>query len=210
MISSSKVLLRVGKLSHKLLPTLCVSTFYVEQLKSFILDGDDILGVHLPRGTLNFVRTIVSRTSSYIVSFNSLCWAVEQFKSFIFGKTIRGSPPRRAPKFCPNNCLINNFLLCEFQLSMLSSSKVSFLRPFGSSPRRPPNLVKIIVSPTTSYIVSFNFIRQAVQNGPFLAHILEGSPLTWSLIKTICKQPTIGLYFHQLSDLYIKRSRKNW
>jgi len=53
---------------------------------------------------------------------------------------------------------------------MLSSSKVSFF--LGGFSVRPPNLVKIIVSHTTSYIVSFNFLCQAVQNGPFLAHIL--------------------------------------
>jgi len=39
--------------------------------------------------------------------------------------------PRKTPKFGPNNCHTNNFLHCEFQLSMFSSSKVSFLgRPF--------------------------------------------------------------------------------
>jgi len=53
---------------------------------------------------------------------------------------------------------------------MLSNSKVLFLgdnfggvRPLGG----PPNLVKIIVSQTTSYIVSFNFLCQAVQIGHF-------------------------------------------
>jgi len=35
--------------------------------------------------------------------------------------------PQKTPKFGPNNSLTNNFLHCEFQLSMFSSSKVLFL-----------------------------------------------------------------------------------
>jgi len=94
---------------------------------------------------------------------------------------------------------------------MLSSSKASFLGAIlgDSLPGGLPSLVKIIVSHAISYIVSFNFLCQVVQNSPFLAHILEESPLTWSLIKTICKQLTIGLHFHQLSGFYIKRSRRS-
>jgi len=87
-----------------------------------------------------------------------------------------GSPPLRTPKFGQNNCLTYNFLHSEFQLFMLSSSKVSFLGGHfgGSSPVRPQNLVKIIVSHTTSCIVSFNFLCRAVQNGPFFGHSLGG------------------------------------
>jgi len=48
-------------------------------------------------------------------------------------------------------------------------------------------LVKIIVSHTTSYIVSFNFLRQAVQNDPFLGPRFWGSPLSWALQTTIYK-----------------------
>jgi len=105
---------------------------------------------------------------------------------------LGGSPPLRTPKFGRNNCLTYNFLHSEFQLSMLSSSKVLF---WGVNiggvlpPVRHPNLIKIIVSHTTSYIVSFNFLCQAIQNGPFFDPHFGGSPLTWSLIKTICKQP---------------------
>jgi len=48
-----------------------------------------------------------------------------------------------------------------------------------------PNMVKIIVSHATFYMVSFNFIVcQAVQNGPLFSPHFWGSPLTWSLIKT--------------------------
>jgi len=44
---------------------------------------------------------------------------------------LGGLPPNRTLKFCPNNCLTNIFLDCEFQFSMLSSLKVSFLgKPF--------------------------------------------------------------------------------
>jgi len=40
----------------------------------------------------------------------------------------------------------------------------------------------------------------------FFSPHFGGSPSTWSLKKTICKQPPIGLPFHHLSDLYIKQS----
>jgi len=73
-----------------------------------------------------------------------------------------------------------------------------------------PNLVRIIVSITTSYIVSFKFLRQAVQKWPFFwAGLLDRSPLTWGLKKAKSKQPIRGLTFHQLSDFYIKRSRRS-
>jgi len=44
-----------------------------------------------------------------------------------------------------------------------SRKQTSWVHPGG-----PPNLLRIIVSQTISYIVSFNFLRQAVQNGRFL------------------------------------------
>jgi len=37
--------------------------------------------------------------------------------------------PRKTSKFSQNNCLTNNFLHCEFQLSMSSRSKWLFFRP---------------------------------------------------------------------------------
>jgi len=37
-------------------------------------------------------------------------------------------------------------------------------------------LVKIIVSHTTFYIVSFNALHQAIQNGSFVARIFWGEP----------------------------------
>jgi len=97
----------------------------------------------------------------------------------------RVSPPLRTPKFGQNNCLTNNFLHCEFQLFMLSSSNVSFLGShFGEfSPRKAPNFVKIIVSHTTSYIVSFNFLCQAVQNGSFFGPHFGGKPFDVELNK---------------------------
>jgi len=155
-----------------------------------------------PEEPTNLVRTIVSQTFFYIVSLKFQCWAVQKFR---FGEPFGGFVLSEDPKFGQNISLTYNFLHSEFQLSMLSSSKVLFWR---FSPRRPPYLVKIFVSLTTSYIVSFNFQRQAVQNGPFWAHIL-GSPFTWGLKNKICKQPPIGFPFHQLSVFYIKRSRGN-
>jgi len=85
--------------------------------------------------------------------------------TFWEGPFWKVAPPHlKTPKFSQNNCLTyNNFLHCEFHLTMLSNSKV-FEKPFWEffPPGGPPNLVKIIVSHTTSYIVSFNFLRQAV------------------------------------------------
>jgi len=95
------------------------------------------------------------------------------------GRRGRRSSHQEDPRFFgQNKCLTNNFLHCEFQLSMLSSLKVSFRRQFGVfvPPQRTPNLVKIIVLQTTSYIISFNFLRQAVKNGPFLGpHFWRGA-----------------------------------
>jgi len=45
--------------------------------------------------------------------------------SFWDGHFEEVCPPRRTPKF-GQNCVTNNFLHCEFQLSTLSSSKVLF------------------------------------------------------------------------------------
>jgi len=95
------------------------------------------------------------------------------------------------------------FLLLQF----LCTKEVHKFKAHFSLPRGPPNLVKIIVSHATSYIVSFNFLRQSIQNSSFWARFLE-SPLMWGLKKTICKYPVIGLPFHQLSDFYIKRSSR--
>jgi len=62
---------------------------------------------------------------------------------------------------------------------MLSSSKVLFFgRNFGEfSPRGPPNLVKIIVPHTASYIVSFNFLREPFKID-FFGPTFWGSPLS--------------------------------
>jgi len=54
------------ELSHKQLPTLWVSTFYVEQFECFILE------VPPAGGPPNLVRLIVSKTTSCIVNFNFL------------------------------------------------------------------------------------------------------------------------------------------
>jgi len=89
---------------------------------------------------------------------------LSSLKVLFLGKPFWGSP-WRAPKFCPNNCLTNNFLICEFQLSMLSSSQVLFLGAIlrGLPPEGLPTLVKIIVSPITFYIINFKFLCWAVQ-----------------------------------------------
>jgi len=88
--------------------------------------------------------------------------------------------------FVPNNYLTNNFLHCEFQPSMFSNSKVSlwegqFGGGGGGLPKRktpPPgnqlNLVQTIVSQTTSYIVSFNFLCSAAQKFHLRRDIMGG------------------------------------
>jgi len=55
------------------------------------------------------------------------------FKSFISGVF-----PLEDSNFGQNNCLTDNFLYCEFQLSMFSSLKVLFRGAIlgGSSPRK--------------------------------------------------------------------------
>jgi len=108
---------------------------------------------------------------------------LSSLKYFLGEDILGGSLPQRAPKFCPNNCLTNNFLLCEFQLSMAEQLKSSNFGGFAPPPREPPNLFKIIVLRTTFYIVSFNFLCQAVQNGPFFSPHFEGKPFDVELNK---------------------------
>jgi len=106
-------------LSHKHLPTLYVSTFYVGQLKSFILGGSP------PPERPEILSEQLSHEHLPALWVSTLY--VKQFKSYFWRSHFGGSLPRRAPKFCPNNCLTNDFLLCELQFSMRSSSKVLFL-----------------------------------------------------------------------------------
>jgi len=130
-------------LSHKHLPPVWVSTLYVEQFKSFIL-GEAILGVRPPEGS----QIIVSHTT--LPTFWVSTFSVEQFKSIIFeGPFGRVRFPPKDSKFDQSNCLISNFLHCEFQLFILSRSKWPFFGPY-----------------------------------------FKESPLTWSFIKTTCKQPS--------------------
>jgi len=73
------------------------------------------------------VRFIVSQTTFYIVNFNFLCSASEVKKFHFFGRRHFGEASLSGnSKFGQNSCRTNNFLLCEFQPPMLSSSKVSF------------------------------------------------------------------------------------
>jgi len=127
----------------------------------------------------NLVRLIVSQITSYIVSFNILCSAVQKFR--FGGDILGGFLPPEEPQIWLNNCLPSNFLHCEFQLYMFSSSKVLYRGHFGgSSPRRALNLVRLIVSEISSYIVSFNFLVLAVQKfhfkGPFGEGVIFGKP----------------------------------
>jgi len=76
-----------------------------------------------------------------------------------------------SPRGTPNLVKIIISRVLTFYVKQLNIWGVCSPHP----PPRTPNLVKIIVSRTTSYVVSFNFLCQAIQNGPFLAHIL-GEP----------------------------------
>jgi len=78
----------------------------------------------------------------------------------------------------------------------------------GSPSRRTPKFGQ-------NNCFTYNFLHYEFQpftssctKWPFFGPHIGGSPLTWSLIKTICKQSPIGLYFHQLSGFYIKWSRR--
>jgi len=125
----------------------------------------------------------------------------------------RGFAPQRIPKFCPNNCYTNIFLHYGFQLSMLSCSKNftlggPFLALGGwrfASPRGSPNLVQTIVSQTSSYITSFNFLCWAVQKFHLGRAILRGrgssppeDPQIWfpgrplNLVQTVVSQTTFN------------------
>jgi len=95
---------------------------------------------------------------------------------------------RKTPKFGLTNCLTNNFLHCEFQLSMLSSLKVSFGEVRPPPPGGSPNLLQIIASQTTSYIVSFNFLYWAVQKLHYGRVRPFGRPP--NLVQTIVSQKT--------------------
>jgi len=72
-----------------------------------------------PQEPPNLVQLIVSQIISYIMSFNFLWWVVQKFhfRGPFIGGVLR-------PKFGPNNCITNNFLHYDLQLSMLSSSKI--------------------------------------------------------------------------------------
>jgi len=126
----------------------------------------------------NLFRLIVSQLPILRVS----AFYVQQFKSFILGKSALAellqwgrSSFKRTPKFGQNTCLTDKFLHCEFYLFMFSSSKVSFFwgRIFGKSfwgvprPEDPQNLVRVIGSQTTYYIVSFNLLPPPWRNPKF-------------------------------------------
>jgi len=139
------------------------------------------------------------------------CWVstfyVEQLKSFILEKAFSRSHFREfAPQMTPN--LANVFLHYEFQLSMLSSSKVSFLG-VHSHPQGPPNLVQTIASQTTSYIVSFNFLCSAIKSWTLERLFLGGGgllPQIWSKQFSHKQLPTLWVstfYVEQLKSFIL-------
>jgi len=119
--------------------------FYVQQFKIFILEGA-VLGGSPSGGPPNLFQIIVSQMSSYIVSFNFLCWAVQKFH---FGRAIVGfAPPPPTPRN-PNlvqtivsqttsYILSFNFLCWAVQKFYL---KKSYFGVWDLPPRGPPTLV---------------------------------------------------------------------
>jgi len=94
---------------------------------------------------------------------------------------------------------------------MLSSSKISlslggpFLRGRGPLPPRTPNLAQTILSQTISYIMSFYFLRWAVQKFQFKGHLLGERgllllPRTQNLVQTVVSQ--ISSYIMSFNFLY--------
>jgi len=113
-------------------------------------------------GSPNLFRLIVPQylTTSDIVSFNFLCSLVKKFHL--------GTSKRRN-KCGQINC--NKFgsrlIFSQTTFYTVSFSCLGSIVLFWgvSSPRGSPKLVRIIVKQTTSYIMSFNFLHQAVQKG---------------------------------------------
>jgi len=131
------------QLSHKQLPTLWDSTFYVEQFKNFTLGGPSFgVGGQPSRNPIfgpnnclinNFLHYEFQQ--SMLSSSKISLWK----GNFLGGGKGLLLPPR-TPKFGPNSCITNNFLHYEFQLSMLSSLKISLwdCHFLGGSPPRTP------------------------------------------------------------------------
>jgi len=103
------------------------------------------------------------------------------------GHFLGGVRPPRTPEFGPNNCLTNNFLHYEFQLSMLSSSKFFLWEGYFfweggegaggslSPPRTPkfgPN--SCFTNDFLQRVLIFHFVCWAVQSATrLLAHATE-------------------------------------
>jgi len=105
------------QLSHKELPTLWVSTFYIEKFKN-LTSEEPFWERFAPRGSSNLVQTIVSQTISYIMSFNFLCWAVQKFHFGGEGCLLLGGPPNFVQTIVSQTTsyIINfNFLCSAFQ-----------------------------------------------------------------------------------------------
>jgi len=127
----------------------------------------------------NLIRTIISQTSSYIVSFNYLCTAVQSI--------IMGGSPQRTLKFDPNIYLTNIFLRRKFQLYIFRVQ--GFILGDYLPPGRPPNLVRTIVSQTSSYIVRFTFLCSPVPKfyfEGFTPHPREPLNLVQTIVSQTC------------------------
>jgi len=151
-ISSEGSQILSKQLSYKQLLTLWVSSFYAEQLKSFIFGG-------LPLGgPPNLAKIIVSPTTFYIVSFKFLCWAVQKLR-FGRGAFWGVCPLIGLPNLAKIIVSHTTSYILSFNFICWAVQKFRFWGPYwGVLPPRPPNLVKIIVSHTTFYIVSFIFL----------------------------------------------------
>jgi len=128
------------------------------------------------------IRLFVSQITSYIVSFNFIC-PVQQF-SFLGGETfsvLKGIPDvpqiwsdylfhkqlstlRVLTFYVQQFYFIQKFIVSPTFYLQQFKSFISGRGYFGSSSTREPlNLVRLIASQTTCYIVCFNFLCSAVQ-----------------------------------------------
>jgi len=124
---------------------------------------------------------------------------------------VRSLSSRKTPKYGSNNSLSSNFLHCEFQLSMMSGSKVLFWEnhfgELGPFPGGPLNLVRAIVSQISSYLVSFNFCVEQFKSF-VLREAFLGFPIPQKIPKFGTNNCLINIFLHYKFQLIMFSSSK--
>jgi len=119
------------------------------------------LGV-CPQKPPNSAQTIVSQTINFL-DFEFQLSMLSSSKISLWEGHFEGVCSPRTIKFGPNNCLTNNFLHYEFQLSTSYVEQFKnftlkgpfMVTPFPKKPKFSPNSCLTII---TSYIMSFNVL----------------------------------------------------